>query len=183
MSAEHKAALAQGRTESKAVRQYLEALESHKPKRGRQRTPDSIKRRLEKIDEDLKGSDPLRRLQMEQERLNLQAELGPPRRTPDLSSLEKGFVRSARAYSERKGISYAAWRKLDVPPRSAQASRHQPGLGALARASTDSSNGSPSAEPNNWSEARSGWGMSPTTLPLSLQTPAMSSIDPFGLTT
>ena len=57
MSAEHKAALAQGRTESKAVRQYLEALESHKPKRGRQRTPDSIKRRLEKIDEDLKGSD------------------------------------------------------------------------------------------------------------------------------
>ena len=116
MSAEHKAALAQGRTESKAVRQYLEALESHKPKRGRQRTPDSIKRRLEKIDEDLKGSDPLRRLQMEQERLNLQAELGSKENAPDLSSLEKGFVRSARAYSERKGISYAAWRKLDVPP-------------------------------------------------------------------
>lgn len=35
MSAEHKRALAVGRDEGRAVRQYLEALEAHKPKRGR----------------------------------------------------------------------------------------------------------------------------------------------------
>ena len=47
MSDAHKAALAQGRAAgNRAVRNYLEALEAHKPKRGRKRTPDSIKKRL-----------------------------------------------------------------------------------------------------------------------------------------
>ena len=35
MSAEHKAALAAGRQQGITVRKYLEALEAHKPKRGR----------------------------------------------------------------------------------------------------------------------------------------------------
>src|SRR5215212_5369068 len=38
----------------------------------------------------------------------------------------------------------------------------------------------PSAEPTSGSTACSGWGMSPTTLPASLATPAMSANDPFG---
>ena len=50
MSAEHKAALAQGRSEGKAVRDYLDALRANKPKRGRKRTADSIKKRLAAID-------------------------------------------------------------------------------------------------------------------------------------
>ena len=50
MSAEHKAALAKGREEGRIVRQYLEALESTKPRRGRKRTPDSIRKRLATID-------------------------------------------------------------------------------------------------------------------------------------
>src|SRR5690242_17471608 len=53
MSAQHKAALAVGRSEGRAVRNYLEALEAHKPKRGRRRTPESISARLEKIEADL----------------------------------------------------------------------------------------------------------------------------------
>ena len=46
MTEEHKAALARGRSEGKAVRDYLDALRANKPKRGRKRTPDSIKKRL-----------------------------------------------------------------------------------------------------------------------------------------
>ena len=46
MSDEHKAALAEGRTQGRAVRNYLDALEATKPKRGRKRTPDSVKKRL-----------------------------------------------------------------------------------------------------------------------------------------
>ena len=46
MSDDHKAALAAGRNEGRAVRRYLEALEAHKPKRGRKRTPESIQKRL-----------------------------------------------------------------------------------------------------------------------------------------
>jgi hypothetical protein len=42
MSKQHKAALAVGRAEGLAVRRYLDALEAHKPKRGRKRTPESI---------------------------------------------------------------------------------------------------------------------------------------------
>ena len=34
---------------------------------------------------------------------------------PALARLEAGFVRSAKAYGERKGISYAAWREQGVP--------------------------------------------------------------------
>ena len=33
----------------------------------------------------------------------------------DLSGLEKGFVKSAKTYSERKGITYSTWREVGVP--------------------------------------------------------------------
>ena len=53
MSDEHKAALAEGRNQGRAVRRYLEALDAHKPKRGRKRTPDSMQKRLDRIDVEL----------------------------------------------------------------------------------------------------------------------------------
>ena len=49
MSSSHKAALAVGRDQGRSVRAYLEALEAHKPKRGRKRTPDSIQKRLNAV--------------------------------------------------------------------------------------------------------------------------------------
>jgi hypothetical protein len=61
MSDDHKAALAEGRSQGRAVRRYLEALDAHKPKRGRKRTPDSIKKRLDRIETDLATADPLKR--------------------------------------------------------------------------------------------------------------------------
>jgi hypothetical protein len=114
MSDEHKAALAEGRNQGRAVRRYLEALEAHKPKRGRKRTSDSIQKRLDKIDGELAGADPLKRLQLIQERIDLLDELETAGAKVDLSELETGFVDAASAYSQRKGISYAAWRQLGV---------------------------------------------------------------------
>jgi hypothetical protein len=114
MSDEHKAALAEGRNQGRSVRRYLEALEAHKPKRGRKRTPDSIQKRLDKIDGELAGADPLKRLQLVQERIDLLAELETVGAKVDLTDLEAGFVDAAAAYSSRKGISYAAWRELGV---------------------------------------------------------------------
>jgi hypothetical protein len=121
MSAEHKAALAEGRTQSKAVRQYLEALEAHKPKRGRKRTPESIKKRLDALDGLIDGADPLKRLQLVQERMDLTQELANMEDKPDLGSLEKGFTDAAKAYGARKGITYAAWRELGVDPSTLKA--------------------------------------------------------------
>lgn len=117
MSDEHKAALAEGRTQGRAVRVYLEALAANKPKRGRKRTPDSIKKRLDTIESELATADPLSRLQLTQEQFDLEAELatasGP---TVDLAALEAEFVKAAAAYAERKGISYAAFRAVGVTP-------------------------------------------------------------------
>ena len=114
MSDEHKAALAEGRNQGRAVRRYLEALEAHRPKRGRKRTTDSIQKRLEKIEAELPSADPLKRLQLIQERLDLQNELEHANTKVDLTELEAEFVRAAADYSARKGISYAAWRELGV---------------------------------------------------------------------
>jgi hypothetical protein len=116
MSAAHKAALAEGREQGRAVRRYLEALERHRPKRGRKRTRESIERRLERIDGDLPAAGPLQRLHLVQERLDLTQELEGMEAKVDLTGLEAEFVRAAAAYSARKGISYAAWRALGVEP-------------------------------------------------------------------
>ncbi|MEA3020679.1 MAG: hypothetical protein QOI47_2203 [Actinomycetota bacterium] len=113
---EHKAAMARGRVEGKAISSYLDALAAHKPKRGRKRTPESIDKRLAAIESLLPGANSITRLSLIQERLDLaeeRASLGGA--TVDLSAFEDAFVGAAKGYSERKGISYAAWRELGVP--------------------------------------------------------------------
>lgn len=114
MSAEHKQALAVGREESRAVRRYLEALEAHKPKRGRKRTSEGIQARLRAIDSKMSAADPLSRVHLVQEKMNLENELANKGESVDLGALEKGFVKAARSYGERKGITYAAWRAAGV---------------------------------------------------------------------
>jgi hypothetical protein len=116
MSEEHKAALAEGRNQGRSVRRYLEALDLHRPKRGRKRTRESMQKRLEKIEAELAVADPLKRLQLIQERLDLTAEAEALETKVDLTGLEEEFVKAAGAYSARKGISYAAWRQLGVEP-------------------------------------------------------------------
>lgn len=113
---EHKAAMAAGRTEGRAVKNYLEALEQHRPKRGRKRTPESIASRLQKIEDELATADPVSRLTLIQERLDLQRELKQMDAAVDLSEVEAAFVAAAKQYGERKGISYQAWREIGVPP-------------------------------------------------------------------
>jgi hypothetical protein len=110
----HKAAMAQGRTESRAVSAYLEALETHRPKRGRKRTPESIDKRLGSIDASLESASAVKRLSLIQERLDLLREREALGAKVDLSGLEKDFVSTAKSYGQRKGISYAAWRELGV---------------------------------------------------------------------
>lgn len=115
MSADHKEALAIGRAESRTVRAYLEALESSRPKRGRKRTEESINTRLEKIEAELETADPMKRLQLVQERMDLEQEKESMGNGIDLSALEAEFVSVAKDYAARKGISYAAFRELGVP--------------------------------------------------------------------
>jgi hypothetical protein len=116
MTDEHKAALAEGREQGRTIRQYLEALEENRPRRGRKRTPESMKKRLAQVENELSSDpQPLRRVQLIQERLDLQEALNTKEKPVDLAALEAGFVKAAAPYSQRKQISYQAWRELGVP--------------------------------------------------------------------
>ena len=120
MSAEHKAALAKGREEGLAVRRYLEALESARPKRGRKRTTASIDRKLASIDTELATADPLSRLHLLQEKKDLQDERARAGDVHDLTELEKQFVKVAKSYGQRKGITYGTWRAGGVSAAALQ---------------------------------------------------------------
>lgn len=116
MSDEHKAALAEGRAQGRAVRHYLEAIAANKPKRGRRRTQDSITKRLAAIEDELTSADPLKQLQLTQERMDLADELESTEEAVDISGMEEDFIAAAGPYAERKGISYAAFRSVGVTP-------------------------------------------------------------------
>src|SRR5262245_461783 len=90
MTEGHKSALAQGRAEGRAVRRYLEALEAHKPRRGRKRTVESMKARLASIGDAIDAAPPLERLQLVQERMDLEREIASAGNKPDLAALEEG---------------------------------------------------------------------------------------------
>jgi uncharacterized protein YicC (UPF0701 family) len=115
MSAEHKAALAKGRTEGRVVREYLEGLRATKPRRGRKRTADTISKRLEAIETELASATPVEELLLVQERRDLTAELAAKNDAVDMDALEAEFVKVAKSYSESKAISYASWRDVGVP--------------------------------------------------------------------
>jgi uncharacterized protein YicC (UPF0701 family) len=114
MSDEHKAALARGRAEGRAVKDYLDAIAANKPKRGRKRTKESIGKRLDAIEMEIEAAAPIKALQLVQERMDLRAELEAMGDKVDLTELENAFVAVAAGYGERKGISYAAWREIGV---------------------------------------------------------------------
>jgi hypothetical protein len=119
MSDTHKAALALGRDEGRAVRRYLEALESHRPRPGRKRTIDTVRRQLDETLEQLARSTALDRVHLLQRRLDLEQELERMQQQSDvdLLDLERGFIEALPGYSGRKHISYAAWREVGVPAR------------------------------------------------------------------
>lgn len=114
MTPEHKAALAQGRRESRAVKGYLKALQSRRP--GRPVNSESLRKRVETIEGRLgTESDPLKKLELHQEKLDADDMLKSLEAKRDAGQMQAEFVKEANSYSERKGISYSAWRQMGVP--------------------------------------------------------------------
>lgn len=116
MSSAHKKALANGRTEGRIIREYLEIVEAIKPKRGRKRTAESIAKRLATISAELKSADPVTKVRLMQERLNLRAELAGMKSKTEAAAAEAKFVKVARSFSTRNEITYDAWREFGVTP-------------------------------------------------------------------
>ena len=114
LTAAHKDALAAGRKDAAAVKAYLEAIEGNRPRRGRPRTVESITAQLDTVHKKLVDASALERLQLTQQRMDLERDLKAMQTTRDTAALEKAFVAVAKRYSERKGISVAAWKELGV---------------------------------------------------------------------
>ena len=114
MSDEHKAALAQGRKESRAIKRYLEALGNRRP--GRPITRASLQGKIDGLSEKLANElDPLRKVDLIQRRIEAEHRLASLSEGADMDLLEAAFVDVAKSYSKRKGISYSAWRQIGVP--------------------------------------------------------------------
>lgn len=121
MSKEHKEALAKGRQQGKAVRDYLAALESDR-KPGRRIDRDTVEARIADVQTSIdEEADPAKRVTLIQKRLDLEERLISLDEEPDLEALESAFIDAAAAYSERKGISYTAWREAGVPAATLKA--------------------------------------------------------------
>lgn len=120
MSQEHKDALAEGRQQARAIKAYLKAIESRGP--GRPVTKESLEQRLSKVKVKIEGSeDPLEAVELIQKRLDIESALANLDEGAKLEELEAGFVAHASAYSERKGITYSAWREYGVPAATLRA--------------------------------------------------------------
>lgn len=120
MSDDHKKALAEGRKAATTVRHYLEAVRAAKVKKGpgRHHTPETIRERLAKLNEELADGikNPLTELQRTQEILDLETKLREleSQEDADPGQYESDFIDVAKTYGERKGITRKAWRSMGV---------------------------------------------------------------------
>lgn len=115
MSKVHKDALARGRSSARTIRAYLEAIRATKPARGRRRTPDSIRKQLGAIEGEYASASAMRTLELAQRRMDLAAELAKIQDGDRLGDLQREFVKIAKSYAVRKGISRKAFREVGVP--------------------------------------------------------------------
>jgi hypothetical protein len=114
MSAEHKAALAAGRRESRAIKLYLDSLGSRR--RGRPVTAETLARRVKELEKRIAAeTNVLRAIDLRQARLDAEQALGAAAESVDRVKLEADFVRHVKAYTKRKAISYSVWREAGVP--------------------------------------------------------------------
>jgi hypothetical protein len=71
---------------------------------------------MERVNEKLGASeDPLEAVDLIQSKLDIERALAELDKSQDLKALEAGFIENASAYSERKGVTYTAWREFGVP--------------------------------------------------------------------
>ena len=117
MTDEHKAAIVAGRIETVAVRDYLDALESNRPKPGRLVSSETLAARKAEMDAQIAagGLKPMKRLELMQVRRDIEAQLAALADEPDMTAVENGFITHAAGYGSRKGIAYVTWREFGVP--------------------------------------------------------------------
>ena len=115
LSDDHKAALARGRSEARTVRAYLDALTTKKPRGAASAA--ALQERLDRLTSQIDAEqNSLKRLQLIQQRFDVEDKLKAVDDSVDYEALETAFLAAAASYSERKAITYSAWRAAGVAP-------------------------------------------------------------------
>lgn len=87
-------------------------------KPGRPVTKESLEDRLNVVQSKIDDSDnPLEAVDLIQSKLDIEKALSELKSGHTIDELEAGFIENAASYSERKGISYTAWREFGVPAK------------------------------------------------------------------
>jgi hypothetical protein len=119
LSKSQKTKMQQALMEATIVRSYLEILRE-RPGPGRRRSKETIELRISAIEvalEEAATMDTIRLLEITQEKLNLEAELEVvyETRAERLADAEERFIAVCASFTERKGLTYQAWRAVGVP--------------------------------------------------------------------
>lgn len=103
------------RTETAAIKSYLTLLEATRSPSGR-RTPEFLAGLVEELPVRInEETDPLKRVLLTQQLLDAERDLAAREDHANLEAAQAEFVKYVRSYSERKGVSRAAWRSAGVP--------------------------------------------------------------------
>lgn len=103
------------RKETKQIDLYLTALEASRVQlaRGR-RTRDWLENHLKELDAKIPATTGVQKLLLIQDHEETRNDLEAFKQADNMAELEKGFIKHAASYSERHGISFAAWRRVGV---------------------------------------------------------------------
>ncbi|MCY4371564.1 MAG: hypothetical protein OXF41_19615 [bacterium] len=83
----------------------------------------ALQERLDRLTSQIEAEEnSLKRLQLIQQRFDVEDKLKAMDDSVDYEALEADFVAAAASYSQRKGITYSAWRTAGVAPNVLKAS-------------------------------------------------------------
>lgn len=116
LTEQHKQQMRIGRQQSAAVRHYLQAIATVG---GNVQDPaaqiERAKTKLSDLESGIPNSNPIERLKLTQEVLNLKGRISKLSALNEVTDAEGPFVECAKAFSDRFGITRAAWKAQGVP--------------------------------------------------------------------
>lgn len=102
------------RSQTVVIRRYLAALDGQ-PRNGQRISPEKLQERLEKIREQMVDADPITRVKLVQQRIEVESHLAQVEDQSDAEAAEAAFIEHAWDWAQREGISYTALREVGVP--------------------------------------------------------------------
>jgi hypothetical protein len=104
------------RAETNAVAVYLTALKGPRPSGSSKAKREGLMRRRAQVEQWISEErSPIREVELIQQRLDIDAQLGQLDQAARLPELEEAFVKVAASWAKRSGVSAAALREVGVP--------------------------------------------------------------------